>query len=261
MSGRPLIHPTAVVSPEAELSADVDIGPYSVIGPGVEVGRGSRIGPHVVIKGPTRIGESNRIFQFAAIGDDPQDKKYAGEPTRLEIGNGNTIREFCTINRGTAQDAGVTRIGDDNWLLAYVHIAHDCQLGSHIIMSNNATLAGHVHVEDHAILSGFVAVHQFCRIGAHSFIGGQAGLTRDVLPYMMIGGQPPEPHGINSEGLKRRGYTPEQIRNLKEAYRILYRSGLRLAEARERLQELVGGQPELRLLVEFIDRSERSILR
>lgn len=256
-----MIHPTAIVSPAARLAPDVEVGPYSVIGPDVEVGAATRIGSHVVIKGPTRIGERNRIFQFAAIGEDAQDKKYAGEPTRLEIGNDNTIREFCTINRGTVQDAGLTSIGDHNWLLAYVHVAHDCRLGSHIIMSNNATLAGHVHVEDHVILSGFVAVHQFCRIGAHSFIGGQAGLTRDVLPYMMIAGQPPEPHGINSEGLKRRGFTAEQVRNLKEAYRILYRSNLRLAEARERLQELVPEQPELRRLVEFIDRSERSILR
>lgn len=256
-----MIHHTAIVDPHAELAPDVEVGPFTVIGPRVQVGAGTRIGPHVVIRGPTRIGSGNRIFQFAAIGDDPQDKKYGGEETWLEIGDGNTIREFCTINRGTAQDEGVTRIGNHNLLLAYVHVAHDCRLGSHIIMSNNATLAGHVHVDDYAILSGFVAVHQFCRIGAHSFIGGQAGLTRDVLPYMMVGGQPPEPHGINSEGLKRRGFTAEQIRNLKEAYRLLYRSNLRLAEARERLLELAPQQPELRPLIEFIDRSERSILR
>lgn len=256
-----MIHATAIVSPEAEVAAGVTIGPYSVIGAGVRIGRGSVIAPHVVIKGPTSIGENNRIFQFASIGDDPQDKKYAGEATRLEIGNGNTIREYCTINRGTAQDAGVTRVGDDNWLMSYTHIAHDCQLGSHIIMSNNATLAGHVHVEDHVILSGFAAVHQFCRIGAHSFVGGLAGITRDVLPFMMVAGQPPEPRGVNQEGLKRRGFTPEQIRNIKEAYRILYRTGLRLAEAREQLAELAATQPEIRLIVEFLDKSERSILR
>jgi UDP-N-acetylglucosamine acyltransferase len=256
-----VIHATAIVSPEAEVAPGVTIGPYSVIGAGVRIGRGSVIAPHVVIKGPTRIGEGNRIFQFASIGDDPQDKKYGGEATRLEIGNGNTIREYCTINRGTAQDAGVTRVGDDNWLMSYTHIAHDCQLGSHIIMSNNATLAGHVHVEDHVILSGFAAVHQFCRIGAHSFVGGLAGITRDVLPFMMVAGQPPEPRGVNQEGLKRRGFTPEQIRNIKEAYRILYRTGLRLAEAREQLAELAATQPEIRVIVEFLDKSERSILR
>jgi UDP-N-acetylglucosamine acyltransferase len=256
-----VIHATAIVSPEAEVAAGVTIGPYSVIGAGVRIGRGSVIAPHVVIKGPTSIGEGNRIFQFASIGDDPQDKKYAGEATRLEIGNGNTIREYCTINRGTAQDAGVTRVGDDNWLMSYTHIAHDCQLGSHIIMSNNATLAGHVHVEDHVILSGFAAVHQFCRIGAHSFVGGLAGITRDVLPFMMVAGQPPEPRGVNQEGLKRRGFTPEQIRNIKEAYRILYRTGLRLADAREQLAELAAAQPEIRVIVEFLDKSERSILR
>ena len=256
-----MIHPTAVVSPEAELDPTVRVGAYSIICAGVQIGRGTTIGPHVVVNGPTRIGEGNRIFQFASIGDDPQDKKYRGETTRLEIGNGNTIREYCSINRGTAQDAGVTRVGDDNWLLAYTHIAHDCQVGSHVIMSNNATLAGHVHIEDHAILSGFVAVHQFCRIGIHSFIGGQAGITRDVLPYMMVAGQPPEPRGINVEGLKRHGFTPEQLRNLKDAYRILYRSGLRLADARDQLVTLSAGQQEIRPIVEFLERSERSILR
>lgn len=256
-----MIHATAVISPEAELAGDVEVGAYTIIGPRVQVGTGTTVGPHVVIKGPTVIGERNRIFQFASIGDDPQDKKYAGEDTRLVIGNGNTIREYCSINRGTAQDTGATRVGDDNWLMAYTHIAHDCRIGNDVIMSNNATLAGHVHVDDHAILSGFVAVHQFCRIGAHSFIGGLAGITRDVLPFMMVAGQPPEPRGINQEGLRRRGFSAEQIRNLREAYRILYRAGLRLAEAREQLAELAEGQPEVRVIVEFIDGSERSILR
>jgi UDP-N-acetylglucosamine acyltransferase len=256
-----VIHPTAIVDPSAELAAGVSVGPYSVIGPRVRIGAGTIVGPHVVIKGPTTIGEGNRILQFASVGEDPQDKKYGGEDTRLEIGHRNLIREYCTINRGTAQDAGVTRIGDDNWLMSYTHIAHDCQVGNNVIMSNNATLAGHVHVEDHAILSGFTAVHQFCRIGVHSFVGGLAGVTRDVLPYMLVAGQPPEPHGINQEGLKRRGFTPEQIRNLKDAYRILYRSGLKLAEARAELAARAAEQPEVGVIVAFMDRSERSILR
>ncbi len=256
-----MIHPTAVVSPQAELAADVEIGPYAVIGPGVQIGAGTRIAAHVVVRGPTTLGERNRVFQFASIGDDPQDKKYGGEPTRLEIGNDNTIREYCSINRGTVQDGGVTRVGNGNWLMSYTHIAHDCCVGNDVIMSNNATLAGHVHVEDHAILSGFCAVHQFCRIGAHSFIGGLCGITRDVLPFLMVAGIPPEPRGINQEGLKRRGFTTEQLRNLKEAYRILYRSGLRLEEAREQLGELAATQPEVATIVAFLDRSERSIVR
>lgn len=256
-----MIHPTAIVSPQARLAADVTVGPYSVIGPDVSIGSGCSIGPHVVISGPTTIGTGNRIFQFASLGDDPQDKKYAGEPTTLEIGHRNTIREFCTINRGTVQDAGVTRVGDDNWLMAYTHIAHDCQVGNHVIMSNNATLAGHVHIGDYAILSGFAAVHQFCRIGMHSFIGGFAGITRDVLPFMMVAGQPPQPHGINQEGLKRRGFDADQLRHLKEAYRLLYRSGLRLTEAREQLVTLAATAPEVQIIVAFMDQSERSILR
>ncbi len=256
-----MIHATAIVSPDAELAPDVSVGPYSIIGPQVRIGAGTVIGPHVVIRGPTTLGAGNRIFQFASIGDDPQDKKFGGEETRLEIGDRNTIREYCSINRGTAQDAGVTRVGNDNWLMAYTHIAHDCQVGNGVIMSNNATLAGHVHVEDQVILSGFCAVHQFCRIGAHAFVGGLSGVTRDVLPFMMVAGHPPEPRGINQEGLKRRGFGPEQLRNLKEAYRILYRSGLRLVEAREQLAALAVNQPEVRAIVEFLDRSERSIVR
>ena len=256
-----MIHETAIVSPDAVIAEGVTVGPYSVIGPKVRIGRGTVVGPHVVINGPTTIGEGNRIVQFASIGEDPQDKKYAGEETRLEIGNGNLIREYCTINRGTAQDEGVTRVGNDNWLMSYTHIAHDCQVGNNVIMSNNATLAGHVHVEDHAILSGFTAVHQFCRIGTHSFIGGLSGITKDVLPYMMVAGHPPEPRGVNQEGLKRRGFTPEQLRNVKEAYRILYRSGLRLVEAREQLVALAADHPEVGVIVQFMDRSERSIVR
>lgn len=255
------IHPTAIVSAEAELAVDVSVGPYAIIGPGVQIGPGTRVGPHTVIRGPTTVGRNNEIFQFASVGDDPQDKKYAGEPTRLEIGDGNTIREFTTINRGTVQDGGVTRIGNRNWIMAYVHIAHDCQVGDDNIFSNNATLAGHVHVGEHVICSGFAAIHQFCRIGSHSFLGGFAAVTRDVPPYVMAAGQPLAPHGINSEGLKRRGFSAEQIRNLKEAYRILYRDGLPLAEARTRLAALMESQTELRPLVEFIDSSERGLVR
>ena len=255
------IHPTAIISPAAELAADVRVGPYSVIDAEVSIDQGTVIGSHTVIHGPTGIGKDNRIFDFVAVGGDPQDKKYAGEKTRLEIGNGNTIREYCTLNRGTAQDDGVTRIGDDNWLMAYVHIAHDCQLGSHIIMANNASLAGHVHMHDYVICSGMAGFHQYCKIGAHSFIGASVKIGRDVPPYIMVFGEPGSPRGINSEGLKRRGFSTEQIRNLKEAYRILYRSGLRLAEARDQLKELADTQPELRILVDFLDRSERSILR
>jgi UDP-N-acetylglucosamine acyltransferase len=255
------IHPTAIVAAEAELDGSVSVGPYAVIGPGVQIGAGTTIGAHTVIKGAATIGCDNRIFQFASIGEDPQDKKYRGEPTRLEIGDRNTFREFCTINRGTAQDGGVTRIGNDNWIMAYVHVAHDCTVGNDVIFSNNATLAGHVRVDDHVICSGFSAVHQFCRLGAHSFLGGFAAITRDVPPYIMVAGQPTAPHGINSEGLKRRGFTPEQLRNLKDAYRILYREQLQLADARARLATLAQTQEELRLLVDFIDQSERSLIR
>lgn len=255
------IHPTAIVAADAELDPGVSVGPYSVIGSGVRIGAGTTIGAHTVIKGSTVIGRENRIFQFTSIGEDPQDKKYRGEPTQLEIGDRNTFREFCTINRGTAQDGGVTRIGNDNWIMAYVHVAHDCIVGNDVIFSNNATLAGHVRVDDNVICSGFSAVHQFCRLGAHSFLGGFAAITRDVPPYVIVAGQPTAPHGINSEGLKRRGFGPEQLRNLKEAYRILYREQLQLADARARLAVLAETQPELRILVEFIDQSERSLIR
>ncbi|MBN8279551.1 MAG: acyl-ACP--UDP-N-acetylglucosamine O-acyltransferase [Gammaproteobacteria bacterium] len=255
------IHPTAIIERGAELDTGVKVGPYAVIGAGVRIGAGTTIGAHAVVKGPATIGRDNRIFQFASIGDDPQDKKYRGEPTELVVGDRNTFREFCTVNRGTAQDQGVTRLGNDNWIMAYVHIAHDCVVGNDVIFSNNATLAGHVQVGDHVICSGFSAVHQFCRLGDHCFLGGFAAVTRDVPPYVMVAGQPTAPHGINAEGLKRRGFTPEQLRNLKDAYRILYREQLQLAEARARLAELAGTQPELRLLVDFIDKSERSLIR
>lgn len=256
-----MIHPTALVSSSAELHEEVQVGPYSIIGPDVHIGRGTEIGAHAVIKGPTTIGEDNRIFQFATIGEDPQDKKYDGEPTRLEIGDRNTFREYCSVHRGTAQETGVTTIGNDNLLMAYIHIAHDCVLADNIIMSNNATLAGHVIVDDYVIFSGFSGVHQFCRVGAHSFLGGFTAVTKDVPPYVIVSGQPTAVRGINSEGLKRRGFNADQLKNLKDAYRILFRSGLRLAEATEQLTELSPDKPEVQVLVDFLQKSERSILR
>lgn len=256
-----MIDPRAVVDPKASLADDVEVGPFSVIGAGVEIGPGTVIGPHVVIMGPTRIGRDNRIFQFSSIGDAPQDKKYAGEPTRLEIGDRNMIREFCTINRGTAQDAGVTRIGDDNWIMAYVHMAHDCMVGNQTIMANCVTLAGHVHVGDYAILGGFTKVHQFCHIGAHSFCGMDTGLNRDLPPYVTASGMPAAPKGINSEGLRRRGYTVAQIRNIKRAYRLLYRQGLSLEDATTELRSLANEAPEVAPFVTFLEQSTRSIVR
>lgn len=256
-----MIDARAAVDPSARLAADVTVGPFAVIGAQVEIGAGSVIGPHAVIQGPTRIGRENRIFQFASIGGIPQDKKYHGEPTWLEIGDRNSFFEFVTVNRGTAQDRGKTIIGSDNWIMAYVHIAHDCCIGNNVIMANNTTLAGHVTIEDWAILGGFTKVHQFCRIGAHSFTGMNVDLTRDIPPYMMISGAPAEPRGINSEGLQRRGFTAVQIRNIKNAYRVLYRSQLRLEEAIEKLRVLVASQSELACLVEFLETSERSITR
>jgi len=255
------IHPSAIISASAVLADDVEVGPFTVIGDDVEIGTGCRIDSHVVINGPTRIGSNNHIYQFCSVGDDPQDKKYANEPTRLEIGDNNTIREFCTISRGTVQDEGVTSIGNDNWVMAYVHVAHDCRIGDHCIFANNATLAGHVTVGDWAIFAGFTGAHQFCRIGAHAFLGMYAGTNRDVPAYTMIGGQPPAPKGINSEGLKRRDFSSDQIRNIRNAYRVVYRSGLKLAEAISELEGLVGEQPELELFVESLTASERGIVR
>ena len=255
------IHSTAIVAESAQLADDVQVGPYCIIGEDVEIGAGCRIDSHVVVNGPTRIGEGNHIYQFCSIGDDPQDKKYRDEPTRLEIGDHNTIREYCTISRGTVQDAGVTRIGDDNWIMAYVHIAHDCRVGDHCIFANNATLAGHVQVGDWAIFAGFTGAHQFCRIGAHAFLGMYAGTSRDVPAYTMIGGQPPAPKGINAEGLKRRGFSAAQIRNIRNAYRVVYRSGMKLAEAIRELESFIAEQPELDIFVESLRASERGIIR
>jgi UDP-N-acetylglucosamine acyltransferase len=256
-----LIDPRAIVSPKAELHADVHVGPYALVADGVEIGRGTRIESHAVVKGPAAIGEDNRIFQFASIGDDPQDKKYRGEPTRLVIGDRNTIREYVTINRGTAQDLGETRIGDDNWIMAYVHIAHDCVVGNETIFANAATLAGHVHVADYAFLGGFTGVHQFCRVGAHSFLSMYSHTGKDIPAYVMASGQPAEPRGINVEGLRRRGFTAEQIRNLREAYKIVYRQGLKLEEAVAALTERAAEQPELQLLVDSLRDSVRGVVR
>jgi UDP-N-acetylglucosamine acyltransferase len=255
------VHPQAVVDPKAKLDSSVSVGPFSVIGPDVEIGAGTVIGPHVVIQGPTRIGRDNRIHPQASLGGAPQDKKYAGEPTTLEIGDRNSIFEFATLNRGTAQDKGTTKIGNDNWLMAYVHVAHDCVLGDNVTMANNATLAGHVDIEDWAILGGFSKIHQFVRLGAHCFTGMNVDITRDVPPYVMVSGTPVEPHGINSEGLKRRGFSAEQIRNIKNAYKVLYRSDLRLEEALQQLKSLGATQPEVALMARFLEKSERSITR
>ncbi len=256
-----MIHPSAIIEDGARIGDNVDIGAFSLIGPDVEIGDGCRIGPHVVITGHTRLGQGNRIFQFASIGEEPQDKKYAGEASRLEIGANNTIREYVTINRGTADGGGVTRLGDDNWLMAYCHIAHDCQVGSHNIMANGATLAGHVIVGDHVIFAGYSGAHQFCRIGDHAFLGMYGGVSQDVPAYVMVSGQPPRPRGVNSEGLKRRGFSAEQIRNIREAYRTIYRSGLKRNEALDLLRERLPGQPELAAMIDSAAASERGLLR
>ena len=256
-----MIDSRAVISPQAQIGAQVHIGPFSVIGADVIIGAGTWIGPHAVINGPTRIGVDNKIFQFSSLGDAPQDKKYQGEPTRLEIGDRNVVRENVTVNRGTVHDKGVTHIGSDNLLMAYSHVAHDCHLGDKIVMSNCATLGGHVEIGDWVIMGGLSAVHQFTKIGAHCFIGNNAAVTRDVPPYVMAVGQPAAPHSVNSEGLKRRGFSAEQILNIRRAYRLLYRSGLKLKAAIEQLEQIASEQPEIRPFVDFIKRSERSIVR
>ena len=259
--GERRIHPTAVVDPAASLADDVEIGPYAVIGPDVEIGPGTRIGAHTVITGHTRIGAGNRIYHFSSIGEAPQDKKYGGEPTRLEIGDNNTIREFCTLNRGTVQDAGVTRIGNDNWIMAYVHVAHDCHIGSRTIFANNAQLAGHVHIGDDAILGGFTLVHQFCRVGAHSITGLGTVVLLDVPPYVKASGNPVHPYGLNTEGLRRRGFSADALSALKRAYRTLYRAGLTLEEARDALGEQAANSPDVRALLEFVSAPGRGFIR
>lgn len=255
-----MIHPSAVIDPRANLDSSVEVGPFAVIGPDVEIDAGTRIGPHAVVRGPCRIGRDNRIFQFASVGEDPQDKKYRGEPTRLEIGDRNQVREFVTLHRGTAQDEGLTRIGNDNLFMAYTHVAHDCRIGNEVIMANAASLGGHVEIQDWAILGGFTIVHQFCRIGAHAFCAMGSVLTRDVPPYVLVGGHPAEPHGINSEGLRRRNFSAESLRALKLAYRLLYLSKLGREAALARIRELGQAHPELLQLADFIVASKRGIV-
>jgi UDP-N-acetylglucosamine acyltransferase len=256
-----MIDPRAVISPQAQLAPDVQVGAFSIIGADVVIGAGTWIGPHAVINGPTRIGANNKIFQFASLGDAPQDKKYNGEPTRLEIGDRNVFRESVTVNRGTTHDKGVTRIGDDNLLMAYSHVAHDCHLGNQIVMANCATLGGHVEIGDWVTMGGLSAVHQHTKVGAHCFIAHNAAVTRDVPPYVMAVGRPAVPHSVNSVGLQRRGFTPAQILNIRRAYRLLYRSGLKLKAAIEQLETTAQTQPEIAPFVAFIKRSSRSIVR
>jgi UDP-N-acetylglucosamine acyltransferase len=256
-----LIHSTAVIDPHAELAADVEVGAYSIIGAKVKIGRGTKIMSHVVIDGPTTLGEDNRVFPFASLGAVPQDKKYAGEDTELIIGDRNVIRECCTFNRGTIQDKGKTILGNDNWIMAYVHIAHDCIVGNNTIFANSATLAGHVTVHDYAILGGFTLVHQFCEVGEHAFTGMGSALGKDVAPYTMAYGSPAEPRGINSEGLKRRGFSTEAITRIKNAHRLIYRQHLNLNEALTQIEAEMGQYPEIQLLLDFCRRSERGLIR
>jgi UDP-N-acetylglucosamine acyltransferase len=251
----------AVVSPKAEIADDVVVGPYSVIGPGVKIGAGSWVGPHAVITGNTTLGSANKVYQFASIGEAPQDLKYKDEPTQLVIGDRNVFREFTTMNRGTAQGGGITTIGSDCLFMAYTHVAHDCHVGNKCVLANYATLGGHVHLGDWVIMGGYSGIHQFTKVGAHAFLGNNAAVTRDVPPYVMAVGSPAVPHSINSEGLKRRGFTPEQIRNLKNAYRVLYRSELLLADAVAELKKRAETQSELKIFVDFIGESTRSLVR
>ena len=257
----PAIHPTAIIHDGAQLAAEVAVGPYSIVGPGVELGEGTWIGAHVVLDGRARIGRRNRIFHFASIGAPPQDKKYAGEDTAVEIGDGNVIREYVTINRGTALDAGVTRVGSDNWIMAYVHFAHDCQIGSHSIFANACQLAGHVTVGDWAIFGATTLVHQFVHIGAHAFTGMGTYLPQDLPPFVTAAGNMARPYGINSEGLKRRGFSPETINGLKQAYRTLYRRGLGLEEARRELESQAEDCPPVREILDFLAKTKRGIIR
>ena len=260
-----LIHTTALVDPLAQLHPSVSVGPYSIIGANVSIGAHTKIGSHCVIDGHTTIGQHNHFYRFCSVGGMPQDKKYAGEPTRLEIGDRNMVREYVTINTGTVQDVGVTRLGSDNWVMAYVHVAHDCQIGSNVILANGVQMGGHVHIGDWAIVGGLAAVHQFGRIGAHSMTGGQSALHMDVPPYVMGSGNPCVPVGINVEGLKRRGFSAEAIGALRDAYKLIYRRGLSLDEARVQMRERQSAEPEvapaLQVMLDFLDTSTRGIIR
>jgi UDP-N-acetylglucosamine acyltransferase len=255
------IHATALVDSKAELADDVEVGPFSIIGPKVKIDSGTWIGPHVVITGRTTLGKKNRIFQFASMGEEPQDKKYAGEDTELIMGDNNYVRELCNFSRGTAQGGGKTIIGSNNWIMACVHIAHDCILGDNIIMANNASLAGHVVVGNFAILSGYTLIHQFCIVGEHSFTSFASHVNQSIPPYVTVSGEKAKAKGVNTEGLKRRGYTPEQVQQVRRAYKVLYRSGLPLEEAKLKLQEMAETSEEIRPLVEFLDKTEKSLIR
>jgi UDP-N-acetylglucosamine acyltransferase len=255
------IHPTAIIDSSAQLDSSVEVGAYTVIGADVKIDAGTRILNHVSISGPTTIGKNNQIFQFSSLGEAPQDKKYKGEPTLLEIGDNNTIREFCTFNRGTIQDKGTTKIGNDNWIMAYVHIAHDCQIGNNTIFANNSSLAGHVDVYDYAILGGFTLIHQFCKIGSHVITAVGSVVFKDIPPYVTAAGYDAKPHGINSEGLKRRGYSADSILQIKRAYKTLYRNGLTLDEAKAELSTMQLQAPEIGLLTDFLNVSTRGIVR
>jgi UDP-N-acetylglucosamine acyltransferase len=256
-----LIDPTAIVDSKAELADNVSVGPFSVIGAGVKIGAGTVIGSHVVIKGPTTIGKDNRIYQFTSIGEDPQDKKYAAEITQLEIGDRNTIREYTSMHRGTKQDRSLTKIGHDNLFMAYTHVAHDCIIGNHVIMANGASLAGHVHLHSHAILGGFTLVHQFTQIGQYSFAAMGSAITQDIPPFVMVGGKPTRPHGINSVGMERNGISPEDIRLIRKAYKIIYKTNLRLEDAIDQMEDLAGESKELSDMVSFLRNVNRGILR
>ncbi len=256
-----MIDERAVIDPSAELDEGVKVGPFTVIGAGVRIAAGTEIASHVVIKGPTDIGRDNRIFPFATVGEDPQDLKYAGEETRLVIGDRNRIREYATLHRGTVQDEGITRVGSDNLFMAYTHVAHDCRIADNCILSNGASLAGHAWLGEWAILGGFVGVHQFCRVGAHSFTGAGAILFKDLPPYVTAGGTPVAPHGVNREGLKRRGFSEQAMTNIRRAYKAIYKQNLKLEEALARIHEMAKETPEVGLMAEFIEASERSILR
>lgn len=255
------IHPLALVDPAARLADDVEVGPWTLIGPDVEIGAGTVIGPHVVVRGPTTIGQHNRIFQFSSVGEDCQDKKYNGEPTQLVIGDYNIIREGCTLHRGTVQDQGITRIGSHNLLMAYVHVAHDCVVNDHIIMANNATIAGHVHIGDGAILGGYTTVHQFCKLGAWSMSAANSAVFKDIPAFVMVGGNPASAHGMNFEGMRRRGYSPELVAALRKAYKTVYRQGLTLVEALKELEESASLYPEIALYRDSIIASTRGITR